>query len=285
MTGSAAVTTPDVTVTVANKSTCAGDSLAQGAITLNVATGGPYEFSINNGPFQGSDTNFTFTNPPLGDDSVQIREINNPSCIATIRGLTIKTLPPVSVSLFRKSGTTCVPDNGEIIIDARNGPVPYTFNLIQAADTIMTQSLNKFIGLSAGIYSVSVTDARGCTDDTAGIEIVQGTPLTAKLFRKTAVSCLGNDGTIIISAIGGKSPYQYSLNGGAFGTSNTFTGLTPGSYSLAVTDAKGCADDSTGVMVFQPPLIVKFSKINVTCMGGTDGSITARPDGGLPPYQ
>jgi hypothetical protein len=61
--------------------------------------------------------------------------------------------------------------------------------------------------------------------------------------------------------------------------------LTPGSYSLAVTDAKGCADDSTGVMVFQPPLIVKFSKINVTCMGGTDGSITARPDGGLPPYQ
>jgi len=277
MTGSAVITTPDITVSPVNVDVCGTISI--GSITLTVATGGPYEFSISNGSFQGSGNTFTFPDLSPNTYPIQVRDVNNPTCIASLNVL-VQTLKPVAATLFSTTAAGCNGNLGAIKIDARNGPLPYAFSLDGGA----SQSSGTFTGVSAGSHSVVVTDARGCTATVSAITVAQTTPPVASLFRTTPASCNNNDGSIIIGVRGGVYPYAFSLNSGTSQASNTFNGLATGTYSVMVTDAKSCRDTVSGIKIVQPPLIAFIhSKTNVSCIGGADGSIIAGASGGKPP--
>jgi hypothetical protein len=84
-----------------------------------------------------------------------------------------------------------------------------------------------------------VTDAIGCTGSTT-ITITQGTGVTATIAT-TPTSCSGiNNGMITVTPGGGSFPYQYSLNGGPLQSSNVFSGLAGGNYTIKVVDVNGC---------------------------------------------
>lgn len=122
--------------------------------------------------------------------------------------------------------------NGTGTVSATGGSTPYTYlwNPTSVASATAT-------GLSAGIYTVTVTDATGCSS-TQSITITQPAALTASITT-TQATCNSSDGTATANAASGTVPYTYLWNNGQ--SSQTATGLAAGNYSCTVTDANGCS--------------------------------------------
>jgi hypothetical protein len=99
--------------------------------------------------------------------------------------------------------------------------------------------------------------------------------------------CLAIDGSITVSASGEAAPYAFSINDGAFQSSNTFSKLGPGSYSIIVKGAQGCLSPPTQVKLVAPNSTLEVSASTTPdseCF--TDnGSITVTASQGKPPYQ
>ena len=139
-------------------------------------------------------------------------------------------------------------------------------------------------GLSAGNYTVSITDANGCTTSLT-TSITQPGSLSATTNIVTNVSCFGgSNGAVNVVANGGTAGYTYSWSPSG-GNSANATGLTAGNYSVTITDANGCSTTSNAI-VNQPTLLT--SVINnsspVLCNGGSTGSATVLAGGGTPAF-
>lgn len=102
-------------------------------------------------------------------------------------------------------------------------------------------------------------------------------------ITKTNVTCNGNnDGTITLNASGGTTPYQYSIDNGVnYQSSNSFTNLSPNTYTLKITDANSCVSSTQNSTVTEPNAIsFTTTPINVKCFGGNTGSIVVTASGG-----
>jgi hypothetical protein len=166
----------------------------------------------------------------------------------------------------------------------------YTYlwdDALQASQTTQTA-----INLAADVYTVVVTDARGCTaTDTSDITIVTNTmSLTAS---HTDVSCYGEvDGTASVSVTGVPPQYaSYSYNwvgnnGSTLATSFSVQNLSAGTYSVTVSDVNNCTRNTSVDIV--EPLPIVYNILNSTdeyCVGACDGEIFIDTlSGGTPPY-
>nr|WP_298927877.1 T9SS type B sorting domain-containing protein [uncultured Allomuricauda sp.] len=100
-----------------------------------------------------------------------------------------------------------------------------------------------------GLYQVSVTDANGCTvTDSFTLTILQAPTLTLDVGASDFCYDNFTAATLVVNATLGAAPYQYRINGGALGASNSFSGLTPGNYSIEVVDANDCRDTVTATI-------------------------------------
>ena len=133
-------------------------------------------------------------------------------------------------------------------------------------------------------YSVTVLDCEaGCSliqDITVEVSdmLLTGTP--------TNISCNGaDDGTITMTATGGITPYEYSINGGgSYQASNSFTNLGPGTYTITVRDAAGCIKTFSQV-ISEPTQLNLNATVASNCVFGNTGEINATGTGGTTPYQ
>ena len=115
--------------------------------------------------------------------------------------------------------------DGTATVSASGGTSPYTYDIGSGA-----QASGSFTGLSAGSYTVTITDDNNCTT-TVGVTINEPTALVGSLDATTDVLCNGGaDGTATVSASGGTSPYTYDIGSGTQ-ASGSFTGLSAGSYT------------------------------------------------------
>ncbi|KFF02072.1 T9SS type A sorting domain-containing protein [Flavobacterium hydatis] len=126
--------------------------------------------------------------------------------------------------------------NGTATVTASGGTGALTYSWSPSGGTGVTAS-----GLTAGIYTVTVTDANGCSKDQV-FDISQPTAITTS-GTQTNVTCNGQaDGTATVTANGGTGTLTYSWSPSG-GTAATASGLTPGIYTVTVTDANGCSKD------------------------------------------
>ena len=123
------------------------------------------------------------------------------------------------------------------------------------------------IGLIAGTYSVTVTDANGCTA-TELVTVSEPTAIGIATSTTDVSSNGGNDGKVTTTVTGGTAPYTYAWNN----TANTkdLTGVTAGTYAVTVTDANGCTATKS-VEVKEPAALEIKTNIdrNVSCNGGS----------------
>jgi hypothetical protein len=136
-------------------------------------------------------------------------------------------------------------------------------------------------GLTAGNYSVNVTDANGC-NTSASYTLTQPSAL-AVTISKTNVFCYGgNNGSATANPTGGTSPYTYFWSTGAL--TKTISNKTFGNYTVTVTDANGCSKSAI-VCITQPAAIsISTTTTNVSCFGGNNGAAAAVVSGGTPSY-
>ncbi|TDO29457.1 HYR domain-containing protein, partial [Sediminibacterium goheungense] len=113
-----------------------------------------------------------------------------------------------------------------------------------------TQSIT---ATTAGTYTVRVTGG-GCTLTSSPVTVVVNTLPTVSV-AKTDETCVGaSNGTITINATGTATPFQYSINGGnSFVSNNSFTNLSPGTYTVIVKTAGGCTTTGQQVTIGVTP--------------------------------
>ncbi len=170
--------------------------------------------------------------------------------------------------------------NGKAVAMAKNGVQPYDFTWDDPAvtnDSLVT-------GLCAGSYTVTISDAIGCTH-IQSVTIVQSDSLVTAV-SDTNISCNGAcDGSVKVDVYGGVSPYFYKWNDEDNSTEEYLDSLCIGQYILEVTDNKGCSKKDT-ISLVEPPEITAFINPfnHISCFGENDASLTAMPAGGVSPY-
>lgn len=168
---------------------------------------------------------------------------------------------------------TCNANNGTATASANSGSGNYTYvwNTNQTGATIGN--------LASGTYSVTATDANGCTGTASAT--VNSTLTMSVNTESTDVSCFGDtDGTASVFIQGGVQPFSISWSNNA--TTTTITDLAGGQYGVTVTDDNGCITTGSVVVSEPQPLSVLVTGTNAN--GGNNGSATANPNGGTPPY-
>lgn len=166
---------------------------------------------------------------------------------------------------------------------AAGGNAPYTYSW----NTTPIQNTQSATNIPAGTYTVTVTDASGCTaTDNGMLTVIQANNLVVSLQNTTNVTCNGlANGSLTVAASGGAQPFNYSWNTVPPQIAATANNLNAGSYSVTVTDGGGCTASGT-YNITQPTLLTAIidSFRNVTCFGNSNGFASVAVNGGTAPY-
>jgi len=148
----------------------------------------------------------------------------------------------------------CGSNDGEASLSPSGGVAPYSFQW-PTGDTA-----NQVLGLSAGNYAVTITDASGC--NTIYTVSISAPGSLAVAIATTPTTCPNDsNGTAIVSVSGGTAPYAYSWQGST-ASSNTATDLAAGQQFVTITDSNGCILIDTFTItspVLWSPLIVSLT--------------------------
>ena len=258
--------------------TCWGDN--NGEVIIG-ATGGTgfYTYALDgSGTYQASNT---FTGLTPGPHSVTVKDGNG--CDSTI-AFNIFEPPLLTDSILATVNDTCFNScDGTILVTASGGMVPYQYS----PDGVNFFNAPFLTGLCQNpAYTVTVKDRNGCLA-TVPDSITQPTQVIVSPVDSVTPTCYnGNDGSFVVLASGGSgSGYTYSLRGGPYQVSDTFRGLTVGSYPVTAKDANGCT--GSYIITILNPLPTSFytsTVINDSCYGNSTGSITINMTAGSTPY-
>ena len=195
-------------------------------------------------------------------------------CLSYGEDLTFTTpCPPITPTISVTNVSCFGQATGSINLSVAGGLAPYNYLWSNEATT---EDLNL---LSAGTYSVIVTDANGCTVN-ASADVTQPAAPLGTTFGVQNVLCYGRStGEIYMNVTGGTPPYTYLWNTGA--TTEDLSDLATGTYTLTITDDNGCTND-TIVNVRQPDILnATVTSSDVTCYDSYTGTINLlNPTGG-----
>ena len=246
---------------------CFGETT--GNIDITIAGGtAPYSYSWTNG-----ETTEDLNGIPAGNYSIEVTDANG--CTISENVIIQEPDSPIS-SVITVKEILCPGDsNGsiELSISGGEGPYNYLWNTGSTDDTIDN--------LSSGTYSVTITDTNGC-------QRVQSVVLDEpEIIRDNAnvnnISCnAANDGSIVLTATGGTGTFDYLWSTGS--TSNSITNLSPGNYSVEITDSNGCVLTNSYLITEPEVLELTSSNTNVLCFGESTASIDIEITGGTKPY-
>jgi gliding motility-associated-like protein len=258
-------------ISISNAPTAASCGQPNGSIQANV-TGGtaPYSYSWNSSPVQTTELA-----SGLNAANYTLTVTDAKGCVQTkSETLTGTTLPALTINTLQVSCNAG--SDGSAAAVGSAGTAPYSIQWSSGT------SGTSVAGLAAGSYSATLTDAAGCTA-TQNFTINQPTALSLNT-SSTAATCGASNGAASVSISGGTAPYSTVWSSGASG--NNASSLAAGSYTVTVTDAKGCsATQSVGVSNSSGPAISVTMHTDVKCYGGNEGKITVQVSGGVPPLQ
>lgn len=166
--------------------------------------------------------------------------------------------------------------NGSATATASGGATPYKY-FIDGGPYVTNSQFNN---LAPGSHTMVVEDALGC-QSAFTFNINQPTVLAFSSTLTTSSNCGQSNGAILVVASGGTGAITYSLNTGPAQSSGSFTGLASGPYSVRAIDANGCSTKVSLVINDQgAPTIILSAATNISCNGGSDGTITLLGSGG-----
>lgn len=250
---------------------CFGALTATATATATLGTA-PYNYSWNTVPAQT-----TATATGIGAGSYMVTVTDNKGCTAT-QSVAITQPTKVVASIASADSVSCNGgNNGQATATAAGGTSPYAYTW----NTTPTQTTALATGLAAGTYVVTVTDGHNCTD-TESVVIKQPAQLNVTI-SKANVTCHGaGNGTAQATVTGGTAPYLYSWSG-ASSNSSSVSGLAAGTYTLTVTDQKGCVTTGT-VVITQPAALTVVATATSASCNSISATATATAGGGVSPY-
>jgi gliding motility-associated-like protein len=206
--------------------------------------------------------------------TVTVKDKNN--CTVTFTPTITQPAAALSAATVPANASCFGICDGAITLTPAGGTVAYTYLWSNAATS------KNVSALCAATYTVTVTDANSCTK-TATATITEPIAITAAPTGTNIICFSACNGTVDAHAGGGSPAYTYAWSpGGA--TTATVGSLCPNTYSVTVTDSKGCSATSTVTITEPAVLKANVSKTNITCNALCNGTATSVPTGGTPNY-
>lgn len=259
---------PEIDFTI-TEPLCNGD--ANGSINITVTNAAlPLTYSWSNGA-----TTEDLTNVAAGTYVVTVTDAQGSVVQETIE-LTEPVVLGVTVDVTDE--TTVNGCDGTAMANPTGGTAPFTY---QWSDG---QTAQTAIDLCAGIYTVTITDANGCTVSTSRVINPPSCDLDVNVTGQPVDCNDGEDGSVLATPITAQNntPFTYLWNNGA--TTQQITGVSAGPYSVTVTDAIGCTASGSFVVTEPPLLTVSATVVDEQIFQACDGSSTATASGGTAPY-
>ncbi len=246
----------------------------------------PYTYAWSDGQ-----TTQTATDLASGTYGVTITDLYD--CVTTGSGL-VGTIPPLYFEILSSTAATCyaaADATVTVAYDGGNGASYALFvNGIMFVEQLNNAGIYVLNGVPAGTNEIALSDNSSCLiyetvtinePDSIIVQIQTSAPTcpeNAEGYYSTDTPAPTSDGDAVSIVSGGTAPYTYEWSNGS--TQSTTDGLSSGTVSLTVSDANGCIAVVSGVVDTIPPLEAFFSIEEVSCAGGSDGSITLQYGGG-----
>jgi gliding motility-associated-like protein len=232
----------------------------------------PYTFKVGT----QSNTTGSFTGLAAGNYSVSVSDALG---CEMVKPFTIATPDALTASANIVSPITCFGlSNAKATVANTGGTAPFTYKWSDAAGQT-TQIANN---LGAGLYTVTVTDANGCSK-TSTLSIAAPQALLAGVLNVNGATCFEQaNGSATASAAGGTLPYTYTWSNGS--TNIIANNLVAGTYGLTITDANLCTKTSSAIITQPTAITATTTSESTSCNGGQDGKATVLPTGGTPTY-
>lgn len=225
------------------------DANNQVTATANNLFSGNYSVTVTDALTGCSDTSFIYV-PSSGTPVAYISQVTDVSCFGG------------------NDGTTQAAMAG--------GTPPYTYQWAHGPQT------PTIVGLSAGTYSVTGTDAVGCFSVTS-ITVIEADSMFVEFIDIQNPTCDGDsNGYIVARADGGSGGYTYEWNTNPTSTNDTLTGLPTGTYVVTVTDANGCSIVDSAEVTAPIGIVSNINTTDASCFYSTDGSAEVIANGPYP---
>ena len=262
-------------------------SAASGAWTYKKSFSTPGTYNYHCDPHSGSMTGSFVVSPMVLNSSINGLSAGSYSCTITdangassVQSFTISSPAALSTTESLTHVSVFGASDGQISVTAAGGTSPIQFDWSNGASS--NTNPNIISNLSAGTYSVTLTDANGCifTDNYTLTE-----PATTLSVTLTGTNnlCHGTTlGSIATNPAGGTLPYSYAWSTGS--NSSSITGLSAGSYFLTLTDGVGSSVTASATLIDPSALLASVSTIDESIAGAADGTASVAASGGTPPY-
>lgn len=252
---------------------CFKDSLGKVKFLISGGTS-PYLISFNGSSSTSTDT---FVKLPAGTYNYSIRDFNN--CIKN--GNVTITQPSPIISATTIDSVKCFKQStGSVVVNPMGGTPGYLISFNGQAYA----APSSFFSLVAGFYNIKIRDANLCIKDT-NVEVKSSDTFYFN-FAVDSIDCNNaNNGRVTISPFGGKPPYQYSLNAGAFNSNNIISNLTPANHSIQIRDAYNCVLNLPVSLTNPSPIVIQLdSNIANLCFNESKGRLEVSSSGAKLPH-
>jgi gliding motility-associated-like protein len=214
----------------------------------------------------------------LSAGTYNVQTTDNKGCILNQTAVIISQPGVVLSASATTNAVSCFGGiNGSVTATASGGTGPYLY--LWSPGNVAGNTLS---GLSAGTYTVNVTDHNGCLTNTTAIVTQPAQALSATANGDSTACFGGSDGSATVFPVGGTPNYSYLWTPSNIIT-QTATGLSSGNYVVHITDFNGC-QTNTAVSIGQPTQINGgLVKTDPSC-GLTNGTIISQISGGTSPY-
>lgn len=251
-------------------SSCGGTPI--GKISVTGITGQPpFTYLWNNGQ-----TGSTITGLTSGQYSVTVTD--GYGCKSG-KDQTVVNVDPIGFGIFTVESPTCFNSDGSISLTITGGTAPYYYSASTGVVEISYSKTFTISELYSGTYGFLVTDAGLCTLNVE-TTLIPPNGINSVSVQTTNSTCSSVDGEILISVVGGETPYTYTLispNGNTSNVSNNqtsqlFSNLSSGTYSIAVSDSSGCSYIEEVTIIAENKYTISTQVSGTTC-GQSNGSV------------
>jgi gliding motility-associated-like protein len=237
------------------------------------ATGASGSYTYNWSPVAG--TGSVISNIPANNYSCTISDGSGCSLTATIN---ITQPPPIQNTITTINVSCNTFTNGQASSNVSGGTPAYSFTW-----SPINVNASSVSGLGAGNYTLTIKDAKGCKL-VQPFAITEPPPITYTATH-TDEFCINADGSATVNVNGGNGGYTYSWTTSPVQTASVAVNLAAGTYSIFITDSKGCKNSGPVTIGNITNVTGKIiSQINVSCSGLCNGGATAGVTGGSGPY-
>jgi hypothetical protein len=242
-------------VTVNSDQICAGLNKEIRATVIPADTGSDYEYTwITPSGVANPGNVASFFATVAGDYTVTVKDVAN-SC-ESLPGKGTLTVNPLPTATITAGSATTFCAGGSVTLTANVG-AGLTYQWNDSSGIISGSTASSYVATQSSDYTVTVTDANGCTKTSNSINVVVNPLPTAIITAGSATTFCEGESVTLSANLGAGLTYQWNNTSGIItsgGTSSTYVATQSSDYTVTVTDANGCTKTSNVINVVVNPL-------------------------------